>query len=211
MAWAKSPSTPEEIYQTKPHRTNNWSCTDGALTCTCRLDLTAALQEACTFLHALSNGAKTPHQLDSIHGSNVSNGSIGSLNWLHFGFILAPLWALFFCGVWMHMAPLCLQRNHWLFALSICSTCWLHERGFWLLASFQWCHSPKWSLFFPWGVSLPPGQSMSMHGRTPSRFATVEGKAEQLSAPSLLGSLTNRTASGKGRMHKNPKFYRHSV
>jgi len=29
-----------------------------------------------------------------------------------------------------------------------------------------------------------------MHGRKPSRFATVEGEAKQLSVPTLRGSLT---------------------
>jgi len=39
------------------------------------------------------------------------------------------------------------------------------------------------------GGLTPPGRSMC--GRMPSRFATVEGEAKQLSAPSLRGSLTN--------------------
>mgnify|MGYP007080397741 CR=1 FL=1 len=39
------------------------------------------------------------------------------------------------------------------------------------------------------GGLTPPGRLMC--GRMPSRFATVEGKSKQLSAPSLRGSLTN--------------------
>jgi len=75
-------------------------------------------------------------------------------------------------------------------------------------------HELSFLISFPVGGLTPPGRSMD--GRKPSRFATVEGEAKQLSAPGLRGSLTNRTAAWgkaneKGKMRENPKLCRHFV
>jgi len=75
---------------------------------------------------------------------------------------------------------------------------------------------------FPVGGLTPPGRSTHgrMHGRTHSRFATVEGEAKQLSAPKLRGSpfgtlidraakcakIRNSTGTPCGSMHRKTKL-----
>jgi len=76
------------------------------------------------------------------------------------------------------------------------------------LVAILWTVAPCWCDFrctcchigFPVGGLTPPGRSMHRCGRTPSRFATVEGEAKQLSVPKLRWSPFG-TLTAWGRPH----------